>query len=124
MDEVQRVLVVEDHSDSSELLCMHLERLGHSCRTACDGTSGLALAREHRPHVAIIDLYLPDMSGHDVARALRLEDPHVYLVALTGSTRAEDRAKWLESGYDEFLVKPTDFRTLLAPIAKAKQRRR
>lgn len=123
MDEVQRVLVVDDHSDSSELLCLHLERHGHCCREASDGTSGLALARELRPHVAIVDLWLPDMSGHDVARALKLHDPDVYLIALTGSTRAEDRTKWFESGFDEFLIKPADNRTLLDLIAKAKQRR-
>jgi DNA-binding response OmpR family regulator len=123
MDEVQRVLVVDDHTDACELLCLHLEHLGHHCREANDGTSGLEIALELQPHIAILDLWLPDMSGHDVARALKLRDPHVYLIALTGSTRPEDRTKAFDSGFDEFLIKPADNRTLLDLIAKAKQRR-
>jgi DNA-binding response OmpR family regulator len=123
MDEGQRVLVVDDHTDASELLCLHLSRLGHACREAKDGTSGLAIALEHKPHVAIVDLWLPDMTGHEVARELRQRDPHVYLIALTGSTRAEDRTRAFDSGFDEFLMKPTDNRTLLDLIEKAKTRR-
>ena len=124
MDEVQRVLVVDDHTDASELLCLHLNRLGHTCREASDGTTGLAIALELRPHVAILDLWLPDMSGHDLARELRQRDPNVYLIALTGSTRAEDRTLAFDSGFDEFLMKPADNRTLLDLLAKAKQRPR
>lgn len=123
MDEGQRVLVVDDHVDASELLCLHLERLGHQCRDAKDGTTALSVALEHKPHVAIIDLWLPDMPGHEVARALRERDPSVYLIALTGSTRAEDRTQAMESGFNEFLMKPAENRALLDLIAKAKQLR-
>lgn len=122
MAEGQRVLVVDDHTDASELLCIHLARLGHSCREAKDGMSALALALELQPHIAIVDLWLPDMSGHDVARELRQRDPHVYLIALTGSTRTEDRTQAFESGFDEFIMKPADNRTLLGLIAKGKTR--
>jgi DNA-binding response OmpR family regulator len=124
MDEAQRVLVVDDHQDASELLCLQLARLGHSCREAKDGTTGLAIALELQPHVAIVDLWLPDMTGHDVARELKNRDPQVYLIALTGSTRSEDRTQAFESGFDEFLMKPADNRTLLGLIDKAKQRPR
>ena len=124
MSEAQRVLVVDDHPDASELLCIHLTRFGHNCREAKDGASGLEIAREHQPHVAIVDLWLPDMTGHDVARELRLRDPHVYLIALTGSTRAEDRTHAIDAGFDEYLMKPADNRTLLELIKKAKDRPR
>lgn len=123
MDEGQRVLVVDDHPDSGELLCLQLERLGHRCRDAQDGTTGLAVALELQPHVAIVDLWLPDMTGHEVARQLRRRDPDVYLIALTGSSRSEDRTNAFEAGFNEFLIKPTDNRTLLELIAKAKDRR-
>lgn len=121
--EGQRVLVVDDHTDASELLCLSLARLGHQCRDAETGTTGLAIALELQPHVAIVDLWLPDMTGHDVARELRRRDPHVYLIALTGSTRVEDRTGAFDAGFNEFLMKPTDNRTLLGLIAKAKDRR-
>jgi DNA-binding response OmpR family regulator len=123
MPEAQRVLVVDDHTDASELLCLHLARLGHSCREAKDGTTGLAVATELQPTVAILDLWLPDMSGHDLAKQLRQRDPHVYLIALTGSTRSEDRTKAFDAGFDEYLMKPADNRTLLGLIEKAQTRR-
>lgn len=119
--EGMRVLVVDDHTDASELLCLQLERLGHCCREAKDGTTGLAVALELQPHVAIVDLWLPDIPGHEVARQLKLRDPDVYLIALTGSTRAEDRTRAFDSGFDEFLMKPADNRTLLGLIEKAKR---
>lgn len=119
MDEEQRVLVVDDHVDASELLCIHLARLGHKCRDAQDGATGLQIAAELRPTVAIVDLWLPDMTGHEVARALRERDPSVYLIALTGSTRSEDRTRAFDSGFDQFLMKPADNRTLLDMISKA-----
>ena len=121
MPEAQRVLVVDDHTDASELLCLHLARLGHSCREAKDGTTGLEIARELQPHVAILDLWLPDMSGHDLAKELRQRDPNVYLIALTGSTRSEDRTKAIDAGFDEYLMKPADNRTLLDLIEKRRR---
>jgi DNA-binding response OmpR family regulator len=122
MDEAQRVLVVDDHVDASELLCIHLSRLGHQCREAKDGATGLAIAAELEPHVAVVDLWLPDMTGHDVARQLRARHPNVYLIALTGSTRSEDRTQAFDAGFDEFLMKPADNRTLLGLITSRKPR--
>jgi DNA-binding response OmpR family regulator len=121
--ETQRVLVVDDHLDASELLCMNLERLGHECRSAKDGTSALAIAAELVPHVAIVDLWLPDMTGHDVARTLRQRDPLVYLIALTGSTRPDDRVLAREAGFDEYLMKPADGGKLRDLLVKARERR-
>lgn len=102
---------------------MHLARLGHTCREALDGTTGLAIAAELKPHVAIVDLWLPDMTGQEVARVLRERDPEVYLIALTGSTREEDRTRAFDAGFDEFLMKPANNRTLLDMIAKARHPR-
>jgi DNA-binding response OmpR family regulator len=123
MDEAQRVLVVDDHTDASEMLCLHLERLGHTCRDAKNGTIALEIALELAPHVAIVDLWLPDMTGHDVARRLRAHDPHVFLIALTGSTRPDDRVLAMAAGFDEYLMKPADAGTLLDLLGKAHRRR-
>ena len=123
MDEVQRILVVDDHPDATELMCMHIERLGHQCWEAKDGVSALAVANEQKPHVAIVDLWLPDMTGHDVARTLRSRDPHVFLIDLTGSSRPNDRTDALDAGFDEYLMKPTDGGTLRELLVKAKLKR-
>src|SRR5688500_18221802 len=123
MDTGQRVLVVDDHIDATELLCWQLTRLGHDCHEANDGGAALTLARSRMPHVAILDRWLPDMSAQDLARALRLLDPDVYLIALTGSTRPEDRKAAIEAGFDDYVVKPTDGGTLRELLAKAKRKR-
>lgn len=123
MDEGQRVLVVDDHTDAAELLCMQLVRLGHDCRDAKDGGAALELARMQRPHVAIVDLWLPDMTGQELARGLRELDPSVFLIALTGSTRPEDRVQAMDAGFDEYLMKPTDGGTLRELLAKAHRKR-
>jgi DNA-binding response OmpR family regulator len=123
MEDGQRVLVVDDHTDAAELLCMQLVRLGHDCQDAKDGAGALELARVQKPHVAIVDLWLPDMSGHELARGLRALDPAVFLIALTGSTRPEDRVRAVDAGFDEYLMKPTDGGTLRELLAKARRKR-
>jgi DNA-binding response OmpR family regulator len=117
-----RVLVVDDHADASELLCLHLERLGYECRGANDGTTALEIAEALKPHVAVVDLWLPDMMGHDIARVLRGRDGKMLLIALTGSTRREDRTNALAAGFDAFLMKPADHRALLELIKTAPAR--
>ena len=119
----QRVLVVDDHTDAAELLCMQLTRLGHACHEAKDGAGALVVARAEKPEVAILDLWLPDMTGHELAKELREIDPGVYLIALTGSARPEDRSAAVDAGFDEYLMKPTDGGTLRALLAKAKRKR-
>lgn len=123
MDEAQRVLVVDDHTDAGEMLCLHLERLGYTARDAKNGAMAIQVAHELRPHVAIVDLWLPDMTGHEVARRLRELDPQIFLIALTGSARPDDRQLAMQAGFDEYLMKPTDGNTLLERLGKAKRRR-
>ena len=114
---------MDDHTDAAELLCMQLSRLGHDCRDAKDGAAALELARALRPHVAIVDLWLPDITGHELARGLRELDPSMFLIALTGSTRPEDRTRAVDAGFDEYLMKPTDGGTLRELLAKAQRKR-
>jgi two-component system CheB/CheR fusion protein len=102
------VVVVEDNPDNRDMLCELLRYAGFTCHTADDGPAGLALVREVRPDVVIIDVGLPGMNGFDLARALR-KDPtfaETYLIALTGYGQKADRQKAFEAGFDEHLVKP------------------
>ena len=102
------VLVVEDNDDARDMMRHLLSLAGHTVREASDGAMGLAMALEAPPHVAIIDVGLPQLDGFEVARRLRA-DPRgrdVTLVALTGYGQHETRARALEAGFDAFLVKP------------------
>ena len=114
----RRILVVDDNSDSAEMLASLLEYAGHDIATANDGASALAQARAFRPHLAILDIGLPDMSGYALAQAIRklpgLEQ--VALVALTGYGQQKDRDDALAGGFDHHLTKPVTFDTLVQTI--------
>src|SRR5262249_24557298 len=84
MDTPRRILVVEDHPDSRDMLRLVLELWGHQVEVAADGGAGLERARSCRPDVALVDIGLPGMAGYEVARRLRDDlGPAVRLIALT-----------------------------------------
>jgi two-component system, chemotaxis family, CheB/CheR fusion protein len=105
---------VDDNADLVEMLAALVHALGHRARKALDGPSALETARSYRPHVVLLDLGLPIVSGIEVARRMRaLPETHdAYLVALTGWGQEEDRERTREAGFDEHLTKPTDPETL------------
>ncbi|HXY38676.1 MAG TPA: ATP-binding protein [Vicinamibacteria bacterium] len=109
-----RVLVVEDNVDAAESLQTLLRIAGHEVQTALSGPSGLAVAERFRPEVVLCDIGLPGMDGYAVARALRAAPAtaSVHLVALTGYGQDEDRRRGRDAGFDDYLTKPADFRTL------------
>jgi two-component system, chemotaxis family, CheB/CheR fusion protein len=124
LPERARIVVVEDNPDSCAMLCELLEMSGFQCVSSHDGKAGLHLIASTRPHAAIVDVGLPEMDGFEVARHLR-EDPatrDVFLVALTGYGQATDRARALQSGFDEHLVKPVHPEALLRILGRSPPR--
>lgn len=122
-----RILVVDDHDDGREMLCLLLESEGHEVHQASDGPSALDAVTHLRPDVALIDLGLPGFSGLEVARRARAlpGGDRMHLVALTGFGQPEDRAKSHEAGFDVHLVKPVeidDLRGVLALVAERPRR--
>ncbi len=107
----RRVLVVDDNVDAADSLAMLLQVEGHNTRVANDGLEALALAASFRPEVVILDIGMPGMNGHEVARRLRANPefpPSLKLVALTGWGSLEDRQKAEAAGFDVHLVKPIE----------------
>src|SRR5687768_5375038 len=85
-----RVLVVDDNVDAAESLCTLLGMLGHETAMAFDGPSGLALADQFRPRVAILDLGLPRLDGYELARRLRaVPDAPGLVIAVSGYGQAD-----------------------------------
>ena len=103
-----RVLVVDDNVDGAEALCALLASMGCTTAVAFKGSQGLAMAGAFDPHLALIDLEMPDMSGCDVARQLRAGRirSSVKLICLTGHGQPEDRRLCLDAGFDDFFTKP------------------
>lgn len=106
-----RILIVDDHEDSVTALTMLLESEGHEVAVADCGADALKLAETFNPHIALIDIGMPDMDGYTVARSIRAQPwgSELYLIAVTGWARATDRAKALDSGFNLHVPKPVDF---------------
>ncbi|HEX6963469.1 MAG TPA: PAS domain S-box protein, partial [Lacipirellula sp.] len=113
-----RVVLVEDHADIRMVTGRLLKAVGCEVHHAEDGTQGITAIAEKRPDVALIDIGLPDMNGYEVARRVRgmPEAQGVRLLAVTGFGQPEDRQKALEAGFDDHLVKPLQYETLVSMI--------
>jgi PAS domain S-box-containing protein len=109
-----RVLVVDDNVDSASSLATMFELLG--CRTAVahDGLGAVREAEAFQPDMAVLDIGLPGISGHEAARRIRQlpAGRSMLLVAVSGWGQDADRARSLEAGFDRHLVKPVDMDTL------------
>ena len=111
----RRFLVVDDNPDATSSLAMLLSLEGHEVRTARDGEEAVDLAQSWRPHVVLLDLGLPKLSGLEAARRIRREPwgKGMVLIAMTGRDEDEDRHASQEAGFDSHLVKPVDFAALM-----------
>jgi PAS domain S-box-containing protein len=105
-----RMLIVDDNRDAADSLAMLLRITGNEIRTAYDGVEALQVAGEFRPEVVLLDIGLPKVDGHEVARRLRREPwgQRVCLIAVTGWSDESDRARSRAAGFDHHLVKPLD----------------
>lgn len=103
-----RILIVEDNEDAADLLKELLELRGHAIEVAPDGQRALESLEGWVPDVILCDLGLPGMTGLDVARAIRADSrfAHVWLVALTGYGRPEDKVRCEQAGFDAHVTKP------------------
>ena len=111
-----RVLVVEDHEDSREMLKTLLEAEGHEVREATDGLGAVEVALTWRPDCVLLDVGLPVIDGYEAARRIRDGGGTMRLVALTGYGQAEDVARSRAAGFDEHLVKPVDARRVAQAV--------
>jgi PAS domain S-box-containing protein len=110
----RRILIVDDNEDSAASLAMLLEISGNETYTAHDGLEAIEVAEAQRPDVVLLDIGLPKLNGHDVARQLREREwgKGITLIALTGWGQDEDRRKSEDAGFDGHLVKPVDYKAL------------
>jgi CheY-like chemotaxis protein len=104
----RRVLVVDDNEDAAESLAALLRIFGHEVEVASDGDQALALAPELNPHLVLLDLGMPRMDGHEVARRMRAAPwgATMKIVALSGFGDGADRQRSLGAGCDDHLLKP------------------
>jgi two-component system response regulator MprA len=117
-----RVLVVEDDAEIAQAVQRSLRLEGYEVRIAPDGERALADARAYVPDLVLLDLGLPGVDGLDVARQMR-SDGDVPILMLTARDAVDSRVEGLDSGADDYLVKPFDRQELLARIRALLRRR-
>ena len=105
-----KILVADDSQDGADSLAFLLRAAGHDVHVAYEGRTAIRLAGELRPDVVLLDIGMPEVSGYDVARAIRREawGRPMRLIALTGWGQAEHRRRSIEVGFDDHLVKPVE----------------
>ena len=122
MEPKKTVLIVEDEKNIVDIVRFNLQREGYDTLEAYDGEAGLALAREKKPDLILLDVMMPKMMGFDVCRALRGEGDNVPVIILTAREEEEDKVLGLEIGADDYITKPFSMRELMARV-KANIRR-
>jgi CheY-like chemotaxis protein len=113
----KKVLIVDDHHDTSYLLCRLFKTEGYDVQHALDGVVGLHCATREHPDLIVTDLQMPRMNGIEMIRQLRqkeeLRRTPIIVISSYGKRLMEDA---IEAGADEFVSKPIDFSRLLASV--------
>jgi two-component system response regulator MprA len=117
-----RVLVVEDDEAIADVLRRSLRAEGHEVRSAADGVEALTAAEQFIPDLVVLDLGLPRLDGAEVCKRLRA-DSDVPILILTARSETDDRVSGLDSGADDYIVKPFERQELLARIRALLRRR-
>jgi DNA-binding response OmpR family regulator len=112
----EKILVVEDEPAVARGLIYGLESEGFQVQWAEDGKSALELVRQRDPHLLLLDIRLPDISGFDVCGQLRKEGKILPIIILTARDEEVDKILGLELGADDYIVKPYSIREVISRI--------
>ncbi len=112
------ILVADDDEDIRRLLRFRLERAGYGVVEARDGEEALALALEHRPDLAVMDVMMPKATGYEVTRRLREDEStrRIPVILLTARAQEADVSRGFEAGADDYLRKPFSPQELRARV--------
>ena len=116
---VNRILIVDDEPDVTELLKYKLEQDGHLCQVVNNPLSFISLAREFNPNLILLDIMMPELNGLQLCKMVR-SDPKmntIPIIFLTARGEVEDRIKGLESGGDDYISKPFNTKELMLRVA-------
>lgn len=115
MERKPLVLVIEDEKEIARFIELELGAEGYECEVAYDGVMGLSRFREVGPDLVVLDLMLPVLDGLEVARRIR-KTSNTPIIILTAKDLIQDRVGGLDSGADDYLIKPFSIEELLARV--------
>ena len=114
--EERKILIVEDEKKIADLLKFGLSEFGYDIQVAYDGTLGYHLFHAHEFDLVILDINLPGMNGYELCKAIRLKDQYIPVLMLTSMISLTDKVAGYDSGADDYMVKPFEFKELLLKI--------
>jgi CheY-like chemotaxis protein len=113
------ILLVDDNEAATEALSQLLSLRGHTVTVAHTGNEAIEKAAQMQPEVVLLDIGLPDMTGYEVATAMRRKQEHPYfIIALTGYGQDDDKANAKKAGIDQHLTKPAGLKEIQAALRK------
>lgn len=113
---MQTILIVEDEKRVADLLKIGLEENGYQTMVAYDGAMGLRLFQSNVFQLVISDIILPKLDGFELCREIRKLNEKVPVLMLTALESADDKLDGFDAGADDYMVKPFDFRELIARV--------
>src|SRR5271167_4565302 len=119
---MDRVLVIDDDPAIQRALCRTFAAGGFEVFVAGDGAQAMDVVHAVKPHVVILDLFLPGRSGQDLCRAMKQESCRLPVIVLSAASDAVDKVLLLELGADDYVTKPFSPRELLARVRVAVRR--
>ncbi len=118
-----KILIIEDNRDLVQVLSEGFAENEFTVESAYDGIEGLDKIRKNDYDCIVLDIMLPEMDGYEVVEKAREEGKDIPVIMLTAKDTIEDRVEGLNKGADDYLVKPFDFRELVARINAVTRRR-
>ena len=112
------VLYIEDHDDTRDLVTFVLSEHNYRVTTGATTVDALKLSREHRFDLYMLDSWLPDGSGIDLCKTLRLLDPSTPIMFLSGAAYEADKQTAINSGAQSYMIKPVDLGELCSEVSK------
>lgn len=115
MDE-RKILLVEDEQKIADTLKLGLSEDGYYVETAYDGNIAWKLFQQHSYDLIVLDINLPGINGYDLCKRIRSKNAHVPVIMLTALSSLSDKIEGYDSGADDYIIKPFEFRELLMKI--------
>ncbi len=116
MNQLQRILVVEDEPSLGDTIKLNLELEGYKAHLVTDGKTALKTFKSERFNLIVLDVMLPELDGFSVCEAIRLENSNIPILFLTAKNASQDRVNGLKLGADDYLTKPFNLEEFLLRI--------
>jgi len=118
MEQKEKILIVDDTTDTVELLTKRLRADGYNTDAAYDGEEALEKVKEYAPDLIILDVMMPKIDGYEVCRRLSrfANRRHFRILMLTAKNEIQDKVRGFDTGADSYLAKPFDYKELKAMV--------